>query len=84
MQATTMCLISSARRQIETWAFCYYMQQKIASWGASRFELLTRQFSGDDMKEDEMGGACDTCAEEERRIQGFGGEGWRKESNRKT
>ena len=32
------------------------------------------EFSGDDIKKNEMGGACSVYGGEERRIQGFGGE----------
>jgi len=35
--------------------------------------VLTKYFSGDKIEKNEMGGACSTSGEEERRIQGFGG-----------
>jgi hypothetical protein len=43
-----------------------------ALWAA----LLTKYYLGDDIKKNEMGGAWDICGEEERCIQGFGGETW--------
>jgi hypothetical protein len=36
--------------------------------------LLTRYCSGDKIEKNEMGGACSADGEEERRIQGAGGE----------
>jgi hypothetical protein len=38
------------------------------------FILLTKYFSGDQIKKNEMGGAHGTYGGEERHIQGFGGE----------
>jgi hypothetical protein len=35
---------------------------------------LTQQYSGDKIEKNEMGGASSAFGEEERRIQGFGGE----------
>jgi hypothetical protein len=35
---------------------------------------LTQYFSGDEVENNEMGGACSTYGGEEMRIQGFGGE----------
>jgi hypothetical protein len=40
--------------------------------------------SGDKIKEDEMGRACDTHEEEEKCTQGFGVEAWMKETNWKA
>jgi hypothetical protein len=36
--------------------------------------IITKYFSGDQIKKNEMGGACSTYGWEERCIQGFGGE----------
>ena len=36
--------------------------------------LLTKYCSGDKIEKHEMGGACSTYAEEEGRVQDFGGE----------
>jgi hypothetical protein len=36
--------------------------------------LCTKYYSGDQIKKNEMGGACNTCLKEERCIYGFGGE----------
>jgi hypothetical protein len=36
--------------------------------------VLTQYCAGDIIQKNEMGGACSACGEEERRIQGFGGE----------
>ena len=36
--------------------------------------LLTEYYSGDKIKKNQMGGACGMCGEQERCIQGFGGE----------
>ena len=36
------------------------------------------------IKKNEMGGACGTYGGEERRVQGFGGETWRKETTGET
>ena len=36
------------------------------------------------IEKNEMGWACSTYWEEESRIQGFGGETWRKETTRET
>ena len=35
---------------------------------------LTKYYSGDQIKRNEMGGACSAYGGEKRRIQGFGGE----------
>ena len=40
--------------------------------------------SGDKVEKIELGGACSTYGGEERRIQGFGGETWGKETTWKT
>jgi len=37
---------------------------------------------GDKTEKNDMGGASNTYAKEERRIQGFGGDTWRKETTR--
>jgi len=49
-----------------------------------RSVLLTQYCSGDKIEKDEMGGACSTYGGEERRIQGFGGETLKKETNWET
>jgi len=36
--------------------------------------LLTKYYPGDQIEKNEVGGACNTFGEEERGIQGFGGE----------
>jgi len=36
--------------------------------------ILTQYFSGDKIEKNEMGGACSAYGEEERRVQGYGGE----------
>jgi hypothetical protein len=41
---------------------------------ASSIVNLAEYYSGDKIKENEMGGACGTYGEEERYIQGFDGE----------
>ena len=46
--------------------------------------LLTQYRSGDQIEMNEMGGACSMYGEEERHIQGFGGETWGKETTWKT
>jgi hypothetical protein len=42
--------------------------------------ILIKHYSGDQTKKKEMGGACSTYGGEERYIQDFGGESWRKEN----
>jgi len=46
--------------------------------------LLTQYCSGDKIEKSEMGGACSTYGGEERHVQGFGGETWRKETTWET
>jgi len=50
-------------------------------WG--RWSVLTK-YVGDQIKKNEMGGACSTYGEEERCIQDLGGETWGKETTWKT
>jgi hypothetical protein len=40
----------------------------------SKFALLTQYCAGDKIEQNEMGGACRAYGEDERHIQGFGGE----------
>ena len=49
-----------------------------------RSALLTNYYSGDQIKNCEMGGTCGTYGLEEKCIQGFGGETWGKETTWKT
>jgi len=44
----------------------------------------TPYYRGDEIKEDEMGGACGTYGGQDRYIQGFRGETWGKETTLKT
>ena len=43
--------------------------------------LLTQYCLGDKIEKNEMGGACSTCREVGRRIQGFGGGNMRERDN---
>ena len=49
-------------------------KEKTVQSAASRSALLTKYYSGDQIKNNEMGGACGTYGREERCIQGSGGE----------
>jgi hypothetical protein len=42
--------------------------------------LLAKYYSGDQIKNSEMGGAWGTFGRQERCVQGFGGETWDKEA----
>jgi hypothetical protein len=44
--------------------------------GKTRYPLyrITHYFAGDIIEKNEMGGACSSDGEEERRVEGFGGE----------
>ena len=57
--------------------------EKTAYWGASWFISLAKLCSGDQIKEDEMGGACRMYGEEVKCIQNFGGETWRDKTTGK-
>jgi hypothetical protein len=46
--------------------------EKTAQLGASRFVLLTKYYSGDQIKKNEVVRACSTYVGEESCIQGFG------------
>ena len=46
--------------------------------------LLTQYCLGDRIEKNEMGGACSAYGGEERRIEGFCGETWRKETTWET
>jgi len=50
----------------------------------SWFLLPFQYFLGNQMKKNEMGGACGTHWKEERFIQGFAGENWREETTWRT
>ena len=42
--------------------------------------MLTQYCAGDKIEKNEIGGACSAYGVEERRLQGFGGETWGKET----
>jgi hypothetical protein len=44
---------------------------EITYQGALWFVLLTKCYSGDQIKKNNMGGACSLCGKQERCIQGF-------------
>ena len=46
--------------------------------------MLTQYFSGDKNEKNEMGWACSAYGGGERRIQGFGGVTWEKETTGET
>jgi hypothetical protein len=46
--------------------------------------MLTKYYSGDQIKKNKMGGACSTYQEQERYMQGLGGETCWKETTWKT
>jgi len=46
--------------------------------------FLTQNYSGDKIEKNDMGGACSAYGDEERRIQGFGGETRGKETTWET
>jgi len=52
----------------------------VCSWSV----LPTRYSSSDKIEKNVMGGACGKYGGEERHIQGFGGETWRKETTWET
>jgi len=58
--------------------------EKTAQWGAKWYVLLTQYCSGDHIEKNEMGGACSAYGGEDRRIRGFGGDTWGKETTWKT
>ena len=47
--------------------------EKITEREALRYVLLTTYLSGDQIKNNEIGGACGTYEEEDRCLQRFGG-----------
>jgi len=51
---------------------------------SARAILLTQYCWGDKIEKNEMGGECSAYGWEERRIQGFGGETWVKETTWET
>jgi hypothetical protein len=51
---------------------------------SSWFVLLTGYYSGDQIKNNEMGGACSSCLGEERRMQVLSEEIYKKEATWKT
>jgi len=55
--------------------------QKAASRLTSRFALFTKYYLGDQVKQDELGGASSTCGGHERCIQGFGCGHWMERDN---
>ena len=58
--------------------------EKDAQGGAEWPVLLTQYYSGDKIEMNEMGGSCSAYGGEERRVQGFGGETWGKETTGET
>jgi hypothetical protein len=53
--------------------------EETAKWEASS-PVLTQYYSGGQIMESEIGGACNTYGGEERCIQGFGVEPWKKKA----
>jgi hypothetical protein len=52
--------------------------EKLAKWGASYFVLIIRYHLADQVKKNEVGGACGMLERGEKRVQGFGGKARRK------
>jgi len=48
------------------------------------FVIFTQYCSGDQIEKTEIGGSCSAYGEEEKRIQGFGWENWKKENTWET
>jgi hypothetical protein len=48
--------------------------EEIAQTGASQVLFSTRNNAGDQIKENEMDGACGTCGRKQRHMQRFGRE----------
>jgi hypothetical protein len=53
--------------------------EETAQWGAS-WPVLTEYYSGGKIMTSEIGGACNTYGGEERRIQDFSVEPWKKKA----
>jgi hypothetical protein len=78
---TLECHVKCERRSWKNEAFSNAM---LFSSGALGSAVLTKYYSGKQIKKNEMGGTCGTYGELERCIQGSGGENGGNEANWKT
>jgi hypothetical protein len=54
--------------------------EQVAQWGPSYFMLMFTYYSVDQIKENEMGGACDMHGRGQKHLQDFGGKARRKKT----
>ena len=72
--------MNNTRRHTKSEEVRGYNGVEAVSWGVLWFVVLARYYCSDQIKKIEMGGTGGKYGEEERWIQGFGVEAWRKET----
>jgi hypothetical protein len=85
--STTKILVPTRRRISQDYHPITHHSENVRShyvYRTKKLKPLSNTISSGDKIENMMGGACSKYGEEQRRIQGFGGEAWGKETTWKS